>query len=154
MRFTKLFWGDDFIVQRAVLYLENLTPSHPPIQWPHSPPNSLYLALSTPFSFTALPTVPHPHPNRLTTPQSLDPRPPLLGYLWAMQASLSPSKILPKRTARRSFENNSPDFCRIFKLICSEKFCCFVVTFTMVFLWATIIDWNWTLYCYKKIVCA
>ena len=61
---------------------------------------------SPPSPSLPLPALPNLNPHRLTSTHRLTP-PPL------MLAALSPSWLLPKRTARRLFESNSPDVSRL-----------------------------------------
>ena len=99
MRFTKTVLRRQFqclLMRRAVL---NLTPPPPLSILPLS--NLLYLSIWTPLAFSfcnPTPIICPPPPRRTTHPDH-----PL------MLAFPSPSWVLPKPTARRSFESNSPD---------------------------------------------
>ena len=106
MRFTETVLRRQFqclLMRRAVL---NLTPP-PPSQYSHCPTSSTcrfeppsHLAFATlPLSFAPPPPATFAPPPRRTT----HPDHPL------MLAFPSPSWVLPKPTARRSFESNSPD---------------------------------------------
>ena len=94
MRTPKLFWGDNFRVWGALPILKSLTlsvfsnPTQPPVQ-----PTTSWR-----FGSPTRPALPH----RLV---------PLAAHIALMLAPLGHSWLLPKPTAGRSFERNSPCTC-------------------------------------------
>ena len=114
----KLFWGDNFVVWRAVLNPRSMTlsvtpalsppphypiPQHPPppVDLNPPPPHLAFATLPRHRSTTPPPT--HTHTLRPVTPT---PPPSSAGIP-------NPSWLLPTPTASWSFEGNSPDVSRL-----------------------------------------